>query len=166
VGKIQLSSSHVYRVCSFQTSDKVPASRNKTVVEEGAAHFSPIVPLQTTMTPSTKTTSIFRRFTTTDPGLCAPVLSLTTAGGWRLLSLVLPKCIILIFETLAETRYRPMSAPSVPQVAGDIQKREGTSNYRSWAPRQTSRVASDLPLLVWSSECRSEDFCFIECWGM
>jgi hypothetical protein len=57
-----------------------------------------------------------------------------TARGWRLLSLVLPTCIFFICETLAEIRYRPMSAPSAPQVAGDVQKRANTNNYRSWLP--------------------------------
>jgi hypothetical protein len=37
----------------------------------------------------------------------------------------------LMFEALAEIRYRPMSAPSVAQVAGDVQKRANTKVYRS-----------------------------------
>jgi hypothetical protein len=37
----------------------------------------------------------------------------------------------LIFEALAEIRYRPMSAPSVAQVAGNVQKRDSTKGHRS-----------------------------------
>lgn len=108
-----------------RTSINVAASRNQADVAGGAAqwilrapHLCPSKPRQ--LCPRT---CISRRdseisaqgsiASTPWAGSRAPVHSLMAARGWRHLSLVLPTCSTVMFETLAEIHYRPISAPSV-----------------------------------------------------
>jgi hypothetical protein len=134
VDERQLSSSQVYRDCSFQTSNNVPASLNETEVAAGAAQTDPSPHFCPSKPPRLCKHDFFfflQRCITSMPGPRAPVLFLRRLAAGGFMPSVADVHHFLIFEALAEIRYRPMSAPSVAQVAGNVQKRDSTKGHRS-----------------------------------